>query len=1269
MTPTRRCPKCGTELAGLAAQGLCPVCTAQFLKRLVPDELPSFRPTEPCSENASAATALESRSRRRVGDYELIEEIARGGMGVVYKARQISLNRVVAIKMILAGPFARESVIQRFRLEAEAAAGLRHRHIVPVYEVGENEGQPFFAMAYVDGRNLAECVRTGPMPPEEAAECVQKIAEAIYFAHQRGIIHRDLKPSNILLDKAGELHITDFGLAKRCGLATETELPGEESLSAEDRSQAQITATGEWFGSPNYSPPEQLFGRRGAMGVHSDIYSLGAILYHLITGKPPFAAATLDETLTKVSSEEPASPRSLCPVVPADLETICLKCLEKEPSRRYQSAHELAEELGRFLRDEPILARSAGLLEKSWRWRRRNPGLASLGLTTAVLFMAFLIGAPVALYRIQQESKQAKQSAEARRQQLVRFDVANGNRLASEGDPLSALPWFVAALQLETGFPGHPEAHRTRIEFLLQSCPTLVQLLSQSRRRDDPNYGKLGGARFSSDSRQVATLASVRGQDGISVGEVIVWDVGSGKPVFPALRQPGDIFYVDFTPDGKRLFTTSGMIENGVAVSGQARVWDAKTGRPIAGPFEHRGVVFHAAVNSDGSNLATATRRFQGEDSLGSEAFVWTLGSTNSPGVRLPHVGEVWGAWLAPHAPRAVTAELQRTGHGAHLGFYARLWDSSNGRLLQPALAVRGFARDVRFRPDGVRMVTVTSGKPGQAFLWDIEKGQPLAPTLTHTEAVINAAFNDDATRVVTASLDSSARVWDALTGAALTPPLLHKQGVCHAEFSPDSRRVATASFDFTARVWDATSGAPLTPPLHHSDVVRQVSFSPDGELLLSSSTDQITRLWKLHQNETSVMTLAHAATVWHAEFNADSRLLLTVSQDGTARVWDVSTGKPISPPLRHGGPVFYGCFSPDGRLVATASADRTARIWDAVSGQAVTPPLEHSFSVWHAQFSSDGKRLATSSGPGHWKYFAVKGAWAPPNGHDPEPETNFGEVKIWDVATGQLAAPVLRHANTPTRAEFSPDNRQVFTIGHDHTARVWNAATGELLRKPVELGCKLIAGKLSRDGRHMAASCGDMAGTISRVMLLNAATGELERPSLAHPDVVASVDFSPDGERIVTGCWDGAARIWDSKTGQLACVPMRHGGQLYGAVLSPDGLFVVTASSANSARIWDAMTGEPVTEPLPHGGPVLEAAFSLDGRWLVTSCVDGKARLWKLLPFEIASEDLPAVSEVLSSQTLDASGANLQPLEAEAVQRAWNIVRFKYPNLFSARR
>ncbi|HZO84727.1 MAG TPA: serine/threonine-protein kinase [Verrucomicrobiae bacterium] len=334
------------------------------------------RTLDPARE-ASPASVAPWGNIKYFGDYELLEEIARGGMGVVYKARQTSLNRIVAVKMILAGQLASEADIRRFHTEAEAAANLQHPNIVAIHEVGEHEERHYFSMDYVEGQNLAALVRERPLPPARAAELVKTIAEAIQYAHQRGILHRDLKPQNVLIDEHDRPRVTDFGLAKHAG------------------ADSNLTLTGAVMGSPSYMPPEQATGRHDQVGPHSDVYSLGAILYELLTGKAPFLGETPLATLQKVVGEDPAAPSMHNPQTPPDLETICLKCLEKKPERRYPTARALAEELERFLNHEPILARPASEWRKALSWMRKRPWLITGALAligaVAVIGLAGLV--------------------------------------------------------------------------------------------------------------------------------------------------------------------------------------------------------------------------------------------------------------------------------------------------------------------------------------------------------------------------------------------------------------------------------------------------------------------------------------------------------------------------------------------------------------------------------------------------------------------------------------------------------------------------------------------------------------------------------------------------------------------------------------------------------------------------------------------------------------------------------------------------------------
>src|SRR5262245_47239525 len=370
------CRRCGGPLAGDEIAGNCPRCLATAL--LSPDR------SEPI---ATVPTPI----LRRLGDYELLEEMARGGMGVVFRARQVSLNREVAVKVLRDAWLATPVQVKRFRAEAANAAKLKHPNIVAVHDVGEEGGQHFFAMDLVQGQNLAESTRDGPLPPRHAAELVRKVAEAGQHAHQAGVLHRDLKPSNVLLNVEGEPHVTDFGLAR----------PMDDESS--------LTLTGQVLGTPGYIAPEQAKGG-GVVGPAADIYGLGSLLFHLLTGRAPFVSASTAETLTQVLQQEPLSPRLFNPAVPMDLAAVCAKCLEKEPVRRYPSAQALADDLGRFVRDEPIQARPVSPPQKLWRWCRRKPALAGTLASALLLLIVVAVGAPIAAYRINRERIIVRQS-------------------------------------------------------------------------------------------------------------------------------------------------------------------------------------------------------------------------------------------------------------------------------------------------------------------------------------------------------------------------------------------------------------------------------------------------------------------------------------------------------------------------------------------------------------------------------------------------------------------------------------------------------------------------------------------------------------------------------------------------------------------------------------------------------------------------------------------------------------------------------------------
>src|SRR5437764_230335 len=372
----RICRNCGAKIFSDAPEGLCSGCVleaaigsagdASAVASAKADDRDFAEKTDanavPCKEKTARAAELLGE----LGDYELLEEVGRGGQGVVFRARQKSLNRTVALKVISLGQWASKAHLKRFRLEAEAAARLEHPGIVPIHEVGERDGSCYFSMKFVEGGQLDEVARREPMPIRRAVELIAKVARTVHYAHEHGILHRDIKPGNILLDAKGEPHLTDFGLARLV------------------ESESSVTQTLDVLGTPSYMAPEQAVGNNAAISSVTDVYGLGAVLYQLLTGQPPFAGGATYETIKLLLDTEPRPPRLLNPKIDRDLSTICLKCLEKDPKRRYPSALALAEDLERWLKHEPILARRTGVFARGGKWVRRNP--------TSTLLVASLVG-------------------------------------------------------------------------------------------------------------------------------------------------------------------------------------------------------------------------------------------------------------------------------------------------------------------------------------------------------------------------------------------------------------------------------------------------------------------------------------------------------------------------------------------------------------------------------------------------------------------------------------------------------------------------------------------------------------------------------------------------------------------------------------------------------------------------------------------------------------------------------------------------------------
>ncbi|HWN95163.1 MAG TPA: serine/threonine-protein kinase, partial [Methylomirabilota bacterium] len=803
MPTEQRCVTCGAELAAFATEGFCSACLL---------------------ERGLTGAPTEALPLRSFGDYELIEEIARGGMGVVYKARQAGLNRIVAVKMILSGQFASTAETQRFRAEARSAAALQHPGIVAIHEVGEHDGLVYFSMDFVEGHNLAQLIRDGPWSAARAAQCVRDIAAAIHYAHEHGVLHRDLKPSNVLIDANGKPRVTDFGLAKRLVAAEVTRLtsalsPGGEGRGEGGRSSEpkedqslltsaateELTLSGQVLGSPNFMPPEQAAGKHRELTPASDVYSLGALLYHLLTGRPPFLADNIPATLRLVSETEPVAPRLLVPTVPRDLETICLKCLDKNPRHRYATAQELSDELARFLRDEPIRARPVAPAEKLARWARRNPKVAGLSAALVVVLAAGFAGVLVQLQRANRhaaaethERDRAERTArEEARTRVQAEELLRQLQMQRAEDLLAGDRASAALLILTERLRSHPSdagaAHRVlwelgRRDFALPLGPALTH----------SQYVAM--ARFSADGHRVLTASFA--------GTARVWNAHTGEPLTPFMAHDASIMGAAFSPDGTRVVTC--------AADGTVRVWDGHTGQPLMPVLRHSAVVHWVAFSPDGLQFVSA-----GEDA----ARIWETQTGRLRHELSEHQGPVVFAIFSPDGKKVVTA--------AHDGT-ARIWRTKDGKPAVPALAHPVFVKGAYFSPDGTLVVTWSNDSCVR--VWSANTGELVSGPLAHENDVCEATFSADSQRIVSGAWDRTAQVWEARTGKKLTRTLPHPSGVTTARFDASGDRVVTACWDGSARIWNAHTGQPLSEPFRQGQGLRWAEFSPDGERVVTAS-------------------------------------------------------------------------------------------------------------------------------------------------------------------------------------------------------------------------------------------------------------------------------------------------------------------------------------------------------------------------------------------------------------------------------------------------
>ncbi len=1101
------CPNCGRLVNPSVAEGLCLRCLAANS---------TTQDLDPPPEILATNSPLPPGSIRVFGDFELSEEISRGSMGVVYRARQISLKREVAIKVILHSPFADEAFLRRFQEEAKIVASLQHPHIVPVHGTGEYFGQPYFVMEFIRGKKtLADFRGTETLSWEKAAETVRVVAETVQHVHDCGIFHRDLKPTNVLVDERGRLLLTDFGVAKRLD------------------DQNPLTITGQVLGTPAYTAPEQLAGTMSAPTNRSDIYSLGAVLYYLLAGSAPFSGDSVPQLLANVASVEPVPPRRLKPKVPEELEIICLKCLAKAPADRYDSARELAEDLGLWLKGLPIKARRTSWRKRQMMRARRNPVVSALCALLTIIMLAAAVGVTLEWRRAEHARASLIQTT-MRIQALQAEELFKIDKASGKGKPYEALATLAANLRLDLSDSTAGE----RLRSALENHP-LAQVASAPFEDGSSLYSMV----MTPDASRVV-VAGMR-------NTLRFWNAQTGTPLgSPIIFSNGVL---------QESVSTNGKVAIAMTSAGEVVVWNADAGGRISS-YSFPGASEAMELSPDGS--------------------LFVVGFTNGdvaaidrkPGGRQvrwrAHNDAVQWFQFTPGNRYLITAASDHT---------AKIWEATNAFKLACTLNESAEVGVAAISPDATRIMTF----PDKAFpgLWEFPSGRLIARL--EVTNISGGTFSPDSSRIAVATEDAPVYLFDAKTGQKLFAYNGHPGYIMACAFSPDGQRVATGGRDATVQIWDVHSGREVIEPIRHKDILSVIQFDETGQYLLTGGPGDAPALWDVRPRRVWPLRKRAPGSTFVCSWGPGRDEFFTVEQSGAIRVWDakaLAVKRTIVNSI-DGGAESFITNSAWTRAVISAGTNMTLVDLSSGSITAIHPPVD---KAWRAlQFSPDGSAVLVTTGnewaeidPGSGKFtlgpvactssaerfghVLVSGAYSP-DGRLILTGCYELHARLWDAHTGALVAD-LPLDGPGVAADFSRDGRSILTRALDSTVRIWSLAAPAAPRLTLRHRDAVTAAVASPDGRVLAT--GDLKGY---AFLWDAVTGARIGAPMLHGEGAFPVEFSSDGRQLLTLSTVLNARRWDARTG----LPMNDPLPVARIIGSPDWSTFVSAHAMDDVSVW----------------------------------------------------------------------------------------------------
>ena len=1109
------------------------------------DEIREFFPTlammealkpgsaDPTGTFGGAGLADGGRIPERLGDFRILREAGRGGMGVVYEAHQESLGRRVALKVLAAHALGDPQQVRRFLREARSAARLHHTNIVPVFGVGEQDGVPYYVMQFIHGRGFDEildelrtlrggtgCELTGikTARTQEVPDSARSLISGKYAVvdpaggppDENGVRTEPdstspptgtAPPSRITSPSESTrlyarsvarigLQVADaLGYAHEQGMHHRDIKPSNLLLDAHGTAWVadfglakatehdDLTHTGDIVGTTRYMAPERFQGRCDA---RSDLYGLGLTLYEFLALRPAFDESDRNRLIHQVTQAEPPRLSKLCPDVPDDLATVIHKAIERDPEDRYASAAALGEDLQRFLDDRPILARSTGPVENLRRWCRRKPMTAALFGTVLFLLVAVASVSTGLAFQVAAAGEQSRRQAiasrgEAERANAVALQEADARRVAEEARAQARRYLYVAHMNLAQ--QAWEQSNVGRLRALL------------GRQRHEPGqedlrgfewyyWSKLShGYRTSLDvsDRQVKVVTYSPDGKTLATGStdkmIRLWDVATGLLKAELPGHEDFVWSVQFSPDGRTL--ASGGWDRSV------KLWDVATAKPIASLQGHKGNVWSVRFSTDGKSLASAS----GDRTI----IMWDL------------------------ATRTMRRSLTREGGSPH---------------------------DLAYSPDGTLLAS--GNEDATVTVWNVETGA-LGTTLKgHTGRIFTAAFSPDGMTLASAGEDREIRLWDVATGQEKATLRGHTNWVTSVAFSPDGRTLATGSADNTVRLWDVATAEPKATLKGHASAVGSVTFSPDGGTLASASDDRTVKLWATRPAVPNDVLAGHTDEVTSVALSPDGKVAATGSRDRTVRLWNVATGASMATLEGQAAAVLSVSFSKDGDTLASAGEDGSTILWEMGNRRARGTLKGHAGAVRAASFSPDGKSLATG-------------------GMD-------GTVRLWDVPTAQAGA-ILRGPGKHVYAlAYSPDGKSIATGGEDNTVRLWDVATGTPKMLSQGSGYGILCLAFSPDGKSLA-----WGGIDRTVVLRDLATGRSGPPLEGHSNWVSSVTFSPDGKTLASAGFDQSVMLWDVASAEVKTTLAGHAKRATAVAFSADGRVLASAGGDNTVRLWRA--------------------------------------------------------------------------------------------------